>query len=229
MNALRTFNQLRPTDDQLDEITSARIWKSIAPDSARAEDTRLTDGEEIEWVSPFEWSDRHRSHWTSVAAVAILIVGVGGIAAALKVGGRTYAVAPAAIPTESSPAPVPPSASQVALAEAPTTNARPTTMQDLPSGGLHLGGQVPVCSRLATDTYRCTLPKPFDPSFPDALNDVGMAELYVDDSAIVSGGCRTTTPDAHEWLCYVGKRAVDENIISGALLGSPGPTGFVSG
>jgi hypothetical protein len=58
---------------------------------------------------------------------------------------------------------------------------------------------------------------------PDALNEVGMTEYYLEDSGVVTGGCRTTTANSSEWLCYVGQRAVDEDIISGALLGTRQP------
>ena len=56
-----------------------------------------------------------------------------------------------------------------------------------------------------------------------------MTAWYLDDAAVVGGGCRTTTSDAHEWICYVGQRAVDEQTISAALLGTRQSNIFVTG
>ncbi len=230
MNALRTFKKLRPSEAELDEIMSARVWESILADTSGAGNAGSNNGHEIEWIDPFEWSDRGRGGWTSVAAAAILIAGVGGIAAVRSVSGHSVVVAPAADPAESASFVSSPNKTLPTTTNGPTTVVPPTTApHDLPTGGMVLGGQVPSCSQIATDTYRCVLPNPFDASMPDALNEVGMTEYYLDDSGVVTGGCRTTTANSSEWLCYVGQRAVDEDIISGALLGTRQPPGFVAG
>ena len=70
---------------------------------------------------------------------------------------------------------------------------------------------------------------PYDASMPDARNEIGMTMFYLNDPAVVAGGCRTTMSDAREWLCYVGRRAVDEGTISGALLDTQQTDGLVRG
>ena len=190
----------------------------------------MDSSHELEWIDPFAWSDRRPGRLVSVAAATVLILGLGGIAALQSAGGHGVVMAPAANPTESAGSLSSANTATSAVVDLPTTVVSTTTAPHvLPIGGMSLGGQVPLCNELSSDTYRCSLSNPYDASMPEALNEVGLTAWYLNDLAVVAGGCRTTTANSREWLCYVGQRAVDEGIISGALLGTRQAPGFVSG
>ena len=58
----------------------------------------------------------------------------------------------------------------------------------------------------------------------EVLNDyTGAAELFVDANKNIAGGCRGITADGLQWTCYVGDRAVEEDILSADLLGEYAP------
>lgn len=220
MNAIDTFNRLRPTDDELDDMTSARIFDSILHDTAVADDATVGVDDEIAWPEPLIAVDRRFRRLTGVAAAAALVVSLGGLVAVRST--RTHR--PVAVGSAE------PAATSSSLSAASAPSGAPSSLPERsPAGGLHLGGQVPSCTQVAPDAYRCTLAQPYDASMPDARNEVGMTTWYLDDASVVAGGCRTTTADAHEWLCFVGQRAVEERTIGQALLGTRQQGGFVAG
>jgi hypothetical protein len=92
-----------------------------------------------------------------------------------------------------------------------------------------IGGQVPSCTEVAADAYQCALLTPYDASMPDAQNEIGLSMWYLDNSSLVAGGCRTTTTDSRNWLCYTGQRAVDEGYVLAQTLGTWQPNEFAAG
>ena len=221
MNALHTFARLRPDDDELDELTSERIWRSIVPTDARPDELGFDPEPDRTWIDTVGIDEREsvapRRRGVLVAAMVLVVAGIGGVA----VSGIRHddGAAGASVPVTT----VPPTT-------VPPTVAPPTTLpQELPEGGMWIAGQVPTCTRLAADEYDCTLSAPHDPSMPDALNEIGLADAYLDNSSLVAGGCRTTTADSRHWICFVGRRAVDEQLIAPALLGQWQPNSFAAG
>ena len=70
----------------------------------------------------------------------------------------------------------------------------------------------PSCSSRDGVVFECTLA-----SAPteDVLNDyTNSAQLFVDEDLNIAGGCRGQSADGLKWSCYLGQRAVDEQIPS---------------
>jgi hypothetical protein len=94
--------------------------------------------------------------------------------------------------------------------------------RSLPAGTLALAGTEPTCTEVTQTEYDCTLAKA--PSH-EVSNWKGTVEPTVDARGKVNGGCRSLTADGQSWDCYLGRAAVEEQIIGPELLGqtSPGP------
>jgi hypothetical protein len=94
--------------------------------------------------------------------------------------------------------------------------------RSLPAGTLALAGTEPTCTEVSGSEYDCTLAKA--PSH-EVSNWKGTVEPTVDAQGKVNGGCRSLTADGQSWDCYLGRAAVEEQIIGPELLGqvSPGP------
>ena len=87
----------------------------------------------------------------------------------------------------------------------------------LPAGTLSLAGTEPTCTTVKQDVeYRCVLAKAPAPEVSDWL---GTVEPTVDRTQHVNGGCRSLNHAGTEWRCYVGKAAVDEQIVGAGFLG----------
>ena len=97
----------------------------------------------------------------------------------------------------------------------------------LPDGAV-LNGIVPTCTATADDVvFECTIP-----AFPEPLGTLdytGYVTAVVNDTSQVSGGCRATNPDATTYLCYIGQRAVEEQIITEDALGEWAPREYAAG
>jgi hypothetical protein len=92
----------------------------------------------------------------------------------------------------------------------------------LPQGTLSLAGTDPTCTTKEEGVeYRCTLAKPPAPEVSDWL---GTVEPTVDASKHVNGGCRSLNHAGTEWECYVGQKAVDEQIVGRSFLGQYSPS-----
>jgi hypothetical protein len=94
--------------------------------------------------------------------------------------------------------------------------------RSLPAGTLALAGTEPTCTEVSETEYDCALTKaPSD----EVSNWKGTVEPTVDAQGKVNGGCRSLTADGQSWDCYLGRAAVEEQIIGPELLGqvSPGP------
>jgi hypothetical protein len=46
-------------------------------------------------------------------------------------------------------------------------------------------------------------------------------EPTVDAQGKINGGCRSLTADGKSWDCFLGEKAIEEQIIGPALLGAP--------
>jgi hypothetical protein len=163
---------------------------------------------------------RARRRSSSIVLAAAAVAGVAIVGAVLTAPRpQTVAVDAAAAP---------PPATEPATTPPPT--ASPTTLPALayPDGGMMLGGQRPLCTALDATSYSCTLPEPFPGDVPN-YDDTGYAEFYTDDTGVVTGGCRSTSADASAWICYVGERAVEQQIIGDGFLGEVAGTGFSPG
>jgi len=97
----------------------------------------------------------------------------------------------------------------------------------LPDGAV-LNGVVPSCIATAEpDVFECSIN-----AFPEPLGTLdytGYTSVIVDDTSLVSGGCRATNSDATEYLCHVGDRAVDEFVVSSGWLGQYSPRECAAG
>ncbi|HVU78465.1 MAG TPA: hypothetical protein VHC67_12840 [Gaiellaceae bacterium] len=92
----------------------------------------------------------------------------------------------------------------------------------LPQGTLSLAGTDPTCTTKVDGVeYRCTLAKAPAPEVSDWL---GTVEPTVDASKHVNGGCRSLNHEGTEWECYIGQKAVDEQIIGRSFLGEYAPS-----
>jgi hypothetical protein len=93
----------------------------------------------------------------------------------------------------------------------------------MPAGTLSLAGTEPACTTVTTGVeFHCVLAKAPAPEVSDWK---GTVEPTVDATKHVNGGCRALTTAGTEWECYVGKAAVEQQIIGQSLLGqySSGP------
>jgi hypothetical protein len=93
----------------------------------------------------------------------------------------------------------------------------------IPAGTVSLIGTHPTCTVVTADVeFHCTLEKAPAPEVSDWK---GTVEPTVDKTSHVNGGCRSLASDGKTWQCYVGQKAVDEQIIGPDFLGakSSGP------
>jgi hypothetical protein len=93
----------------------------------------------------------------------------------------------------------------------------------LPAGTKALGGTDPSCTVVRQDVeYHCVLTRA---PAPEVADWKGTVEPTVDATKHVNGGCRSLRSDGLEWQCYIGRAAVDQDIIGASLLGahSSGP------
>jgi hypothetical protein len=91
------------------------------------------------------------------------------------------------------------------------------------AGTFSLQGRTAACSTVVVGVeYRCTLDRPPAPEVSDWQ---GTVEPSVDATKHVNGGCRSLASSGLVWECYVGKAAVDQEIIGAGFLGeyAPGP------
>jgi hypothetical protein len=109
----------------------------------------------------------------------------------------------------------------VAIAASQLTSASDVA-QSMPAGTLALAGTEPSCTIVTQDVeFHCTLARA---PAPEVSNWLGTVEPTVDASKHVNGGCRSLASDGKEWECYLGQKAVDEQIIGSSLLGAFAPT-----
>lgn len=111
-----------------------------------------------------------------------------------------------------------------------TESSPPTTVPParvpLPAGA-ELQGLTPSCTTVDGIEYDCTLEE-----YAVPLGDFDMTGYVieiVDDTSHVSGGCRSASADALTWRCYVGQRAVEEEIVAAGFLGDWAPRGYIAG
>jgi hypothetical protein len=91
----------------------------------------------------------------------------------------------------------------------------------LPAGTAALIGTHPMCTVVEQDVeYHCTLSRPPAPEVSDWK---GTVEPTVDATKHVNGGCRALRSDGLEWECYLGRAAVDQQIVSKGFLGQYAP------
>ena len=94
--------------------------------------------------------------------------------------------------------------------------------QSLPAGTLSLAGTNPTCTVVEQDAeYVCVLEHAPAPEVSDWK---GTVEPTVDATKHVNGGCRALTSDGRRWRCYIGRAAVDQQIIGPDLLGEDAPS-----
>jgi len=94
--------------------------------------------------------------------------------------------------------------------------------QSMPAGTLALAGTEPSCTIVTQDVeFHCTLARAPAHEIADWKNTV---EPTVDASKHVNGGCRSLASDGKEWECYLGQKAVDEQIIGPNFLGEFAPS-----
>ena len=92
----------------------------------------------------------------------------------------------------------------------------------LPAGTLSLAGTDPTCTVVVQDVeYHCVLAHAPAPEVSDWK---GTVEPTVDAAKHVNGGCRSLASDGREWECYIGRAAVDQQIIGEGFLGEYAPT-----
>ena len=94
----------------------------------------------------------------------------------------------------------------------------------MPGGSAIFTGTQPTCTTEDDVVFDCTLAHA--PTV-EVLDDyTGSAQLIVDETSHINGGCRGVDAEGLHWTCYVGQRAVDEAILSQDLLGqvSLGPS-----
>jgi hypothetical protein len=88
----------------------------------------------------------------------------------------------------------------------------------LPAGTHMLAGTDPRCTVIhAGVEYHCVLSRL--PAHPEVADLKGTVEPTVDASRHVNGGCRSLTSNGREWQCYIGRAAVDQDIVSADFLG----------
>jgi hypothetical protein len=91
----------------------------------------------------------------------------------------------------------------------------------LPAGTLSLAGTEPTCTTVRDGVeYHCVLAKP---PAPEVADWKGTVEPTVDETKHVNGGCRSLTSAGTEWECYIGRAAVDQQIVSAGFLGQLAP------
>jgi len=98
--------------------------------------------------------------------------------------------------------------------------------KSIPSGTWALMGTQPTCTTVREGVeFDCTLAKP--PRTGDVAPGGwdGTVEPTVDRTKHVNGGCRSLSADGRHWRCYIGREAVEQQIIGPDFLGesAPGP------
>jgi len=92
----------------------------------------------------------------------------------------------------------------------------------LPAGTLSLAGTEPTCTTVKDGVeYRCELAKAPAPEVSDWK---GTVEPTVDKTKHVNGGCRSLNSAGTTWECYIGRAAVDQQIIGAGFLGEFAPS-----
>lgn len=92
----------------------------------------------------------------------------------------------------------------------------------LPAGTRMLQGTEPRCTVVEQDVeYHCELTKPI--ANPEVADLTGTVEPTVDATKHVNGGCRSLDSKGREWQCYIGRAAVDQQIIGPGFLGEYAP------
>jgi hypothetical protein len=158
---------------------------------------------------PFAPAAEPRS-WRRPALIAasLAIVAAGGVAVA-------------ALPGDHAAAPVQPASADTAPQPAPPTTRAAVSLP----GGAVLQGFTPECTTTDDIVFDCTLP-----SYPTEGQDVtGMVQAIVDETSHVSGGCRSVAADGTRWTCFIGERAVAEQIVDPGFLGDWAARGFAHG
>jgi hypothetical protein len=156
---------------------------------------------------------------------------VGAAASIAVVAGLAFANhEPAQQPAAAAPQPGAVDATIPTVPSAPpATTVVPTTVAEvrlpLPGGAL-LQGVEPSCTTLDSIVYDCTITAYPEPA---EIDMTGYAAIIVDDTSHVSGGCRARSADALQWMCYVGQRAVDEQIVGPNFIGDWAPRTFIAG
>jgi hypothetical protein len=92
----------------------------------------------------------------------------------------------------------------------------------MPAGTLALAGTEPTCTVVRDGVeFHCTLAKAPAPEVSDWQ---GTVEPTVDATKHVNGGCRSLNSAGTEWECYLGRAAVDQQIIGASFLGDYAPS-----
>jgi hypothetical protein len=92
----------------------------------------------------------------------------------------------------------------------------------MPAGTLALAGTEPTCTVVRDGVeFHCTLAKA---PAPEVSNWQGTVEPTVDATKHVNGGCRSLNSAGTEWECYLGRAAVDQQIIGASFLGDYAPS-----
>ena len=96
----------------------------------------------------------------------------------------------------------------------------------IPAGTLALGGTNPTCTTVTAGVeYHCTLANPpSEQGGPAPDQWLGTVEPTVDSTKHVNGGCRSLNAAGTTWECYIGQKAVAEQIIGQSFLGVYAPT-----
>jgi hypothetical protein len=158
-----------------------------------------------------------------VAAAVMLIVGLVAVNTSDTGGEGAPAAAQPLLSSEDLPA-----ATVTETLPAPTTTELPPvpiSWVPLPAGAT-LQGLTPTCTTVDSIEYDCLTP---DYPSPPGFDMTGTTYIIVDDSSRVSGGCRSTSFDGTAWKCYVGRRAIDEQIVSEGFFGDWAPKGRIEG
>ena len=94
--------------------------------------------------------------------------------------------------------------------------------KSLPAGTLSLAGTDPTCTTVKDGVeYHCVLAKAPAPEVSDWK---GTVEPTVDQTKHVNGGCRSLNSEGTTWECYLGRAAVDQQIIGAGFLGEFAPS-----
>jgi hypothetical protein len=93
--------------------------------------------------------------------------------------------------------------------------------RSMPAGTRFLVGTTPECTVVKEGVeYHCTIHGAFKAEIADLK---GTVEPTVDATKHVNGGCRSLRSDGREWQCYIGRAAVDQQIIGPDFLGEYAP------
>ena len=91
----------------------------------------------------------------------------------------------------------------------------------MPAGAAIFAGQTPTCVAVTAGVeYRCTLAQP---PVQEVQDFKGTVEPTVGASKHVNGGCRSLDSAGLHWECFLGQKAVDEQIIGRDFLGQYAP------